>query len=354
MNANLRIRKQSMGKLSETSFPFPCELTDRELVLTVPVYAKVSIWETWRWVEIFNGANWSSLGVRPQSSDLQFRFPLHARLKVSCEGATWRIGMPEAPRLGTRSLGGFLRESRYFGVSAVTHVLVIAVLLFSAQRGLLQGGRLKKTSPEQDQAKKMAAISGAVTVPVSRPYEGITYTDYIRREEAAKREANPLLYLSKSLSKIPVSAGGHAVSTSMGQSSTGALSAVRPMLSDSALTSAVSRNKFTAPAATVQGEKLTETQKNALRQKFRDLQEDFRRIYSRLLSQDPSLTLTASYETRVTPSGYLELEDFRSRGTYKAATLQELKRQMSEVIRGVYVGPELNGLTLRAENVFAR
>lgn len=354
---NIQVLELGLGKPRQVdSVPFVCTLAGNDLSLELPFYALVQVKEDWRWVTIHDGRQWNALGARSSGNELPFSFPASAEIKISLQGRTWLVRRRPVTLEPVRfELASTLRRSKYFGLSLFGH-LNLFLILWLAVQGYLGFESAKDSSKSPDKKTSVAppppeGAAGGGASPII-PFQGMTYTEYSRRVEAAKREADPLGYLTKSLGKMKTDGAGSArisgAASATGNVGTG-LGKAGSRLSD-----VVAGQKFEVPATTKDGKSVTDKQRQALHDKFKDLQEDFQRIYNRLLSQDPKLSVTVTYQTRVQPSGYLDLADFKAHGTYQPESLAQLKKAMAEAIRGVYVGPELNGLTVRADTIFVR
>ncbi len=341
--------------------PFSAEILPKSIKVKVPTFARVSVQESWRWADIHNGQQWGANGVSSPQTELELSFPIETSLRISAEGRTWLVRLRPVHHAKHRpSLGATLKSSRYLGFSLFGHLNLLLLLWLAVSHNLDFGSSAsrdaEKALKEVKKQEQAAASSEGGGMPESRPFEGMSYTEYLRRIEAAKREANPLGYLAQSLNNMKVKDNGLGKGKGAAiKSATGAIGSGMGGGTGTSLSDTVSNQKFTLQAPTSAGGKnITEKQKLALREKFRELQDDFKRIYSKLLSQDPNLSVTVTFQTKVLPNGYLELAEFKARGNYQAATLPLLKSAMADVIRSVFVGPELSGLTLRAENVFVR
>lgn len=357
---SLEIRELGGRSRKETDRPpFSYQLGPKTIDIKVPTFARVSVQDEWRWVDIHNGQHWGVAGVRVPHTKLEFSFPNQTAIRISAHGRVWLLRLRPGPRGPRRSsVGATLRSSRYLLGSIIAHMSVLGLLWYGVNQNFDLGNSSSENAKAlKEKPKPQAAAAGeGGGMPASRPFEGMTYTEYTRRVEAAKREANPLGYLAQSLNKMKVKEGVGKGKGAGIQSATGVIGSGVGTGSGTSLTDAVSSQKFSVQSSggTAGGKQITEKQKLALREKFRELQDDFKRIYSRLLSQDPNLSVTVAFQTKVQANGYLELSDFKARGTYLPETLPQLKSAMAEVLRSVYVGPELGGLTLRAENVFVR
>ncbi len=355
----LEIKQLGSQKTSTENLPFACELNSKMIQIIVPTYARVSVQNQWRWVDIHNGQHWGAIGVQSPQNKLDFSFPTETSLRISANGKTWLVRLHPVAQTGRRfSIGSTIKSTSYFGLSLIGHISLLLLLWYGVTQKFDLGGFNSETEKAQKEKPKPQASAAAEGggEPVSRPFEGITFTEYSKKLEAAKREANPLGFLAQSLNKMKVKSGAGKGKGSGVQSATGVIGSGLGTGTGTSLTDAISNQKFNVQAtgSTAGGKQVTEKQKLALREKFRELQDDFKRIYSKLLSQDPSLSVTVAFQTRVQGNGYLELSDFKARGTYQPSTIPQLKGAMADVLRSVYVGPELSGLTLRAENVFVR
>lgn len=355
--ANIQILELGLGKPKQVdSVPFVCEINESDLALALPFYALVQVKEGWRWTTVHDGRKWNALGTRSSGNELPFTFPSSAEIKISLQGRTWLVRRRPVTLEPVRfELASTLRRSKYFGLSLFGHINLFLILWLAVQGYLgfesakqAETNEQKKTAVAPPPPAEGAAGGGAPSIP----FAGITYTEYSRRVEAAKREADPLGYLTKSLSKMKNDGAGSA-RISGAASATGNVGSGLGK-AGSRLSDVVAGQKFEMPSTTKDGKSISEKQRLALHDKFKDMQEDFQRVYNRLLGQDPKLSVTVTYQTRVQPSGYLELADFKAHGTYQPESLAQLKKGMADVIRGVFVGPELNGLAVRADTIFAR
>lgn len=337
--------------------PFACKVTGSDIGINIPFYARISVKEGLRWTDIHNGQRWNGLGVRPPQPEMTFQLPLQSEWRIQLQGRTWLLRQrPVTLEPIPFNLRQTIKRSRFFGFSLFGHLSLFAMLwgIIHLQFGGLSPDEAQKAELAKKTPPKVEDSGAAGGGAPSRPFEGISYTEYLRRVEQAKREANPLGYLAQSLNKMKANYGAGNAKTAGAQSATGNIGKGMGSGVGPGLTAVVSNQKFQMQNSAGESTKLNDSQKLALRQKLREMEGDFRRIYNRLLSQDPTLAVTVAIETTVKPTGYLELSAFKPRGTYKPEIIAQLKSAMAEVVRSVYAGTEFSGITLKAEEVFVR
>lgn len=341
------LRKQPAGLI-----PFRYEVAEGEIQLVVPSYAQVSLGNGMVWEKIHDGQHWADKGVISQD-ELKFNFNLASRVKVRAQGRDWVIQLtqPEkiiyAPTLSRR-------EWKFLILSLVIHAGLIGSLIALRVLDLSNPKSTEVVDIEKPEESKKGA-NGMVAMTELKPFEGMTYTQFLKRLTDKEFAADPSKFLLKTLGKNDTTAVAGNFGKNVGSASSQLGDAVGEGTGEG-LSGRVAKQQFMVredgPGKTTA--KLDDKQRAMLRMKFRELQEDFQRLYSRLLSEDPNLAVTVSFETKVLSNGFLSLSAFRAKGTYRADSLGKLRSGMSEILSNAHVGEEFAGIVLRGENVFVR
>jgi hypothetical protein len=188
-------------------------------------------------------------------------------------------------------------------------------------------------------------------------FDGMSYTQYQQGQvkAAQAKKASNLLGRLQGMkfadpSQVPGAASVPGANFQVGAGKNGLL------------TSMVSRQRFTVrvpievakPQGTEGSRKMTDKERAELRQKFRALEPEFRKIYGHALTQDPHLQVTVNFEAEIQPTGFLGLSNFKAQGSYRPETLSLLKNGMGALIEKIYVAKDLSGAKIRGANIFVR
>jgi hypothetical protein len=327
------------------------------ILLRIPSSAKVEIADHGIWRLLHDGAKWSRLGILPMSEQLEFKAEYPCKFRIHYQGRTLHLTPRNEKQLYTAGKSAKLtsREWKLLGSSLGLHVALFSIIL-----GLLNIPSVKesidaKTAPKQDAPKKEAKAGGAMARTEAKPFQGMTFSKFLSLLAAKEFAQDPAAVLLKNVKKDSGAAGAPKVSD-VGSSLGGVKGAVDA--GGGSLSGTLAKEKFMVTESPTSGAgtatKISDKQLAMLKAKFRDLQSDFQRLYSRILVSDSSLSATVSLELVVKSSGYLSVGSFRARGAYRPDSLEKLKRGMTEIIDGAFVGTEFSGITLRGENVFVR
>jgi hypothetical protein len=328
--------------------PFQALEQEGEISLSLPVYAIVAIRDGLRWRSVHNGSHWGSLGIGGEKNPLRLRFPLLAKIRVKAQGGTWVIALAPSDTRSSES------------PSLMDHALVLLFLFGTGvlRRSLRIGSDQKSQSVALSLKKEEKTTTAAGTaIPQSVPFAGISYRELLERLARNLAPIDRLASLLGKTKKVDWSAAG--APTSRDAKSAGATLALDGIPGGGntgiGITAQIEARKFSVKTAKGDpDQKADEKQVALLRERFRESQEDFRRVYSRLLSLDPSLSVTVAFQVKVQPDGSLSLVDFKARGNYLPLALKRLESGMAEVLHGISVGPQLAGVVIRGENIFVR
>ncbi len=245
-----------------------------------------------------------------------------------------------------------------FGLSLAGHVVFLTALWLGAH----YVPQLASFDFSKDDSKDAFDISSGehMLVPEVMVFKGISYADYLRRQNPqappppsqAQKLLGQLQGLKFSNSKAVAKAGGPT--SALGNQLTVAKDAAA---GGEKLTKLVANQDFAFNAgadAAQKGRKMTDKERAELKQKFRVLEGEFRKIYAKALQQDPHMEVTVSFEAQIQPSGYLSVSNWKTRGTFQADTMQSVKSQMAALIAKVFVAKDLSGSLVRGESVFVR
>jgi hypothetical protein len=361
MNSSELILKSvdRLGRETEaTGFSFiSWNLEGSSIQLRVPSSAKVEIADHGIWRLLHDGAKWSRLGILPMSEHLEFRAEYPSKFRIHYQGKTLHLTPRNEKQLYTAGKSARLtgREWRLLGSSLGLHVAFFTIVLGILNIPAVKESIDAKTAAKPEAPKQAAKAGGAMARAEAKPFQGMTFSKFLNLLAAKEFAQDPAAVLLKTVKKDSGAAGAPKVSD-VGSSLGGVKGAVDA--GNGSLSGTLSKEKFMvteSPAGTGgPSKKISDKQLALLKAKFRDLQSDFQRLYSRILVSDSSLSATVSLELVVKSSGYLSVGSFRARGTYRPDSLEKLKRGMTEIIDGAFVGTEFSGITLRGENVFVR
>lgn len=244
-----------------------------------------------------------------------------------------------------------------FGVSVVGHAVVLTSLWLAAHYvPSLSGFDFSK-----DESRDAIDIEAGehMLVPEMQVFKGISYAEYLNRKNP--QAPPPPSQAQKLLGQLQGLKFGNAKAVAKTGAPTSAVGNQLTVAKESSqgekLTKLVANQDFAfnaTPDAAQKGRKMTDKERAELKQKFRVLEGEFRKIYAKALQQDPRLEVTVSFEAQIQPTGYLSVSSFKARGTYQPDTLASVKTQMAELISKVFVAKDLSGSLVRGESVFVR
>lgn len=336
--------------------PFRIWMEDRRLQIEIPGYARIKARNGFGWRTVHNGYHWASQGIIGEKPRHRFSFLLRERIQVGAHGRVWEAGIVYPPGVKPKkNLTVLFQENRFFTYSVAGHLAALVFLLI-----VNHAGRLFHQNGQAGALKELAAKRGSQPpVPVGysfthsiRPYQGISYTRFRERLQDKGKDLGDVV---KNLARLNFSGNARTVRfQDLGQGAVVPAVLTDPGAMGSGLAGAIMSQQFFVeeePDSELT-KRLTAKERAELKEKFRGFGDDFRRIYSRLLSMDPNLAVTVMFEAQVTPNGYLLLSSFKARGTYQSSVLAMLQSGMADVMKNAFVGTKLAGVLIRGENVF--
>lgn len=353
---------------SNTEPPFSAQVEKGQIQVSVPAYARVSASNGLAWKTVHDGQSWGREGISSTSKTVALSFDLSTQVRVAAHGREWDIRL-QAPALkGSRPSANRLsgREWILLVASVLGHGgLFLALVYLGASN---QGAHTEKKNflaPEKAAPQiKKGGGSGSTGETTYVPFGGMTYSKFLNQLAAKEFAADPAAALLKSVTRLDPSKNGKRAEIGKGIKSNadgigkGTGSGIGDGSGDStgdALTGVVARQKFTGQSGGPgHSKQIGDRERALLRAKLRELGGDFEKVYLRLLSADPRLSVSVSYEAKVLPNGFLSVVGFKARGTYQPDSLQKLRAGMSEIIQNAYVGTDFSGIVLRNENVFVK
>lgn len=365
----LKERRSFFSPLGASSSepPFSAQVEKGQIQITVPAYARVSVSGGVAWKTVHDGQSWGREGISSASKTVALSFDLSTQVRIAANGREWEVKLQAPAMKGGRPSANRLSGREWFLL--VASILGHAGLFLSlVYLGAANDGSPKITKNFLVAEKPVpvkkggGASSGGETTYV--PFGGMTYSKFLNQLAAKEFAADPAAALLKSVTKLDPSKGGKRAEIGKGIKSnadgigTGSGSGVGDGSgagTGDALTGVIARQKFTAQeSSSADSKSLNDRQRALLRAKVRELGADYQRVYSRLLSGDPRLSVTVSLEVKVLPNGFLSVAGFKARGTYQPDSLQKLRAGMGEIIQNAYVGTDFSGVVLRSENVFVK
>ena len=349
-------------RTKENPVPFKCWISGSSLQLSLPTYARLDVKNSGLgWDLLHDGSQWARYGVQGKGGFIEFTLPLLSPVRISAQGRTFviRRAVPILPPVKF-DLARITKDSGFLGFSVAVHLVLFSILILAIQSNphiKLSDDKLAAEKAKKVVEVKPESITGAgAEAPVLRPFEGMSFTKYMQLVNAKDNEKHKVGNLLNNLTKMNLN-GVKSVGLRNGLKTAGNGSNISTGVgtgNGTAMTDSIQAKKFEAAPAADGQHKLSSKEQMLIRDKLKDCHDEFRRIYNRLLTQDPHLTVTVAFEAKVLPSGYLSVAGFKSRGTYLPAALAKLQGGMADVIRNVYVGKELSGTMIRSEDFFSR
>jgi hypothetical protein len=359
--SDFTVRQIQMGKSILVSAPdsFSWNIANGRITLFIPVQSKLEIYESGSWRLLHDGRKWTRYGASPGLQTLELGFDYPAKFRLQVAGKSFQMGPQNEKLLYSKGASARLngREWRLLGTSVVLHVAVFASVLGflsipAVKQAIDASVREKQVEVKKPESKPTGSVGAAR--PPAVPFQGMGYAKFLNLLAAKEFAADPAAVLMKSIKKSTVELNAPKVAN-VGSSLGKVQGAVQS--GDSSLSGQLKNEKFMAvdrPNSTTQKSKISDAELAELKAKFRDLQSDFQRLYSRLLVSDPSFSVTVSLELLVQPSGYLSVASFKARGSQRPESVEKLKRGMTEIIQNTFAGTQFVGISLRGENVFVR
>lgn len=98
--------------------------------------------------------------------------------------------------------------------------------------------------------------------------------------------------------------------------------------------------------------RLSSEQKAQLKDAFKDIQGDLKKLYSQALMVSPGFSATVAFEVSVSGSGHLQIRHIRPTSSNDTKALAVLSGGMKRLLEGIVVDRRFQGMLIRGENVF--
>ena len=319
----------------------------------IPVYARLDIRSGLLWKRIYDGRVLGLLRVG-QEQPLLLQVPSGAVVRVFADGRVKILRPKNVPTRGLKEWALSLSKSRPFRMSLILHFAVLASLMVATR---FSGWMFKEETVSERLAKERVAkfvdLGSTAGRPEFAPFSGVSYRAFL---ENLKSPDAKLEGLVGSLSQV--SFNGQAIHSGPKQDLAINLSGLLGTGADSTdqnLSSQIAGTNFSFEEKKEKMEKpLSSKDQELVVQRFKELQEEFRKGYNRVLTTDPNFTVTASFEVTVEKEGKLRLSSFSPRGQFREASAQALKKEMEKVLVGSQLEPRMAGTVVRGENVFIK
>ncbi len=313
--------------------------------VTAPFYSTVSLRRGWRWKKLHDGRSWARDGLLAGSPEFSVEVSITDSVRIEASGTSY-FHKPEKPLAPLFRLNEWKRGGRYFAISVLVHLslgLLFIKLAASAMR--TSAGQSEVEQKALQAGSEQEKPEGESAPAASRPFQGMSYSRFAKQLIETTGTAAERL---KSMM------GGDKISFGEGVS---IQKLDQPMAATNVIKSALGRNvqaraAVSATDLAMAGNNIEEKDRVSLKKSLADLQDDMRRAYSRALMIDPSLAVTAVLEMTVQPSGGLVLSGFHVKGKYSQQGLEQLRKGVAELLRGVKARPALSGTVIRAESAF--
>lgn len=363
MNANILIQNRS-DRRSTDKAPFLCSIDDLRLRISFPSRARVlARSRSLLWHSVYDGSGRTKSRVIFEDPSVSILFPLDTQVWIESAGSKWSVEIPST--VDPKASPIRARPKRYWFASLLIHLVGFGTLTGFREFHEFWLKHEKAQFQGQTRLVELEMSSGDTSGQAYVPFSGVSYSAFRARKAEEKKvsAAEAALASLQGLNFGSSAAAGHSAAPAARDSR----SALQQQLA-MAQQNAVREDKPAAPIdaakfkgrldgstpPTGSGKVLTRQDQMSIREKFRALQDEFKKIYSRTLSVDPTLSVTVRFSVAVAPNGYFSLSAFDARGTYTDEGLSRLRSGIASMLQSTKVDPSYAGTVIRGENVFVR
>lgn len=332
--------------------PIHATVRDGQIFLEFPAQASLQVFAGFFWRRLYSGDAWNKLGTRILPPNISLSVPVSGRYRLymgnrwyPLETATPKSRIEWFPKDTSKSL------LVSFSIHAITLLTLGIISSLHWVSETIPVGEEPKPFTRSRVGSDGGASATGQSVPEHKLFQGISYWKFGKTQSE-----NALTSLTESLSRIDgiqVKIAGSGENTHK----------VGSLLQGRGIGKGIDFGKGfggfgtggTGSGVSLENEtnNFSDKDRRLVEQKFQELALELQRVHNSILIREPSFNVRLVFQTKVLPSGLLELISNNTSGKYSNASLNELMGVMKQKTQQIFVGKHLAGLVFRSETIFA-